>query len=88
VTFPFLHALGPNYPYQFVHDQLDAFWRREGVPHLDLLPVFQNRSPRDVTVNRFDAHPNELANELVARAINEFLSAQMKTNPPPAASAD
>lgn len=88
VTFPFLHALGPNYPYQFVHDQLDAFWRREGVPHLDLLPVFQNRSPRDVTVNRFDAHPNELANELAARALNEFLLAQLKTNPPPATSAD
>jgi len=84
VTFPFLHALGPDYPYQFVHDQLNRFWQQAGVPHLDLLPVFKGRSPRAVTVNRFDAHPNESANELAARAINGFLSEQLQTNPPSA----
>ena len=84
VTFPFLHALGADYPYQFVHDELAAFWRKENVPHLDLLPVLKDFRPSQLTVNRFDAHPNEFADELAARAIDAFLVGQMKTNPPPA----
>jgi len=77
VTFPFLHALGPNYEYQFVHDQLNEFWREAGVPHLDLLPVFKDYPPARLTVNPFDAHPNEFANELAAKAIDKFLVGQV-----------
>ncbi len=83
VTFPFMNALGKDYDYQFVHDELNTFWQEQHVPHLDLLPVFRNYTPAQLTVNAFDAHPNELANELAARAINEFLVEQMKTNSPP-----
>lgn len=74
VTFPFLHALGPHYEYQFVHDQLARFWRELKVPHLDLLPVYQALPPSRLTVNPYDAHPNELANKLAANAIDQFLS--------------
>jgi hypothetical protein len=73
VTFPFLNALGPNYEYRFVHDELDQFWRELGVPQLDLLPVFEGLPPSRVTVNRFDAHPNECANKLAAAAIDKWL---------------
>jgi hypothetical protein len=74
VTFPFLHALGPHYECQFIHDQLDQFWRELHVPHLDLLPVYKDLPPSRLTVNPYDAHPNELANKLAADAINKFLS--------------
>ena len=84
VTFPFLNAIGTQYEYRFIHDQLDAFWREQGVPHLDLLPTLEEYRPRQVTVNRFDAHPNEYANELAAAKMNEFLVDQMKTNAQPA----
>lgn len=77
VTFPFLNALGPDYEYQFVHDELNEFWREENVPHLDLLPVFKGFTPAQLTVNPFDAHPNEFANELAAVAIDEFLRTQL-----------
>jgi len=73
VSFPFLHALGPEYPWRFAHEQLDAFWREQGVPHLDLLPVFASQSPASVTLNRWDSHPNELAHALAAEAILKFL---------------
>ena len=46
VTFPFLHALGPNYEYQFVHEELDQFWRELKVPHLDLLEVYRELPPK------------------------------------------
>jgi hypothetical protein len=88
VTFPFLNALGPEYEYQFVHDQLNTFWREENVPHLDLLPVFKNHRPAQLTVNPFDAHPNEFANALAAERINRLLVEQLKTNASPATSAN
>jgi len=73
VTFPFLHALGTNYEYAFAHEELSQFWRSNSVPHLDLLPVYAGDSARQLTVNRYDAHPNELANRLAAEAIDRFL---------------
>jgi len=79
VTFPFLHALGTTYPYQFVHQNFGQFWSEQGVPHLDLLPTFRSFSPSEVTVNRLDAHPNERANELITPLILDFL----QTNLPP-----
>lgn len=88
VTFPFLNALGPEYEYQFIHDQLNGFWREASVPHLDLLPAFKGLTPAQLTVNAFDAHPNEFANELAARAIEEFLVGQVESNSPPAAASD
>ncbi len=74
VTFPFLHALGPRYEYQFVHDQLGQLWAELAVPHLDLLPVFAGWDPAEVTVNAYDAHPNERANQLAAEAIDAWLA--------------
>jgi hypothetical protein len=60
--------------YQSVHDQLDQFWREQHVPHLDLLPVYKDLPPSRLTVNCYDAHPNELANKLAADALDKFLS--------------
>ena len=79
VTFPFMHALGPNYEYRFIHQELDQLWRSLDVPHLDLLPVYQDLPTRKLTVNRFDAHPNERAHALAAAAIDEFLTRQLKS---------
>jgi lysophospholipase L1-like esterase len=85
VTFPFLNALGPDYEYRAVHDKLDRFWQELGVPQLDLLPVYEGLPPSEVTVNRYDAHPNELANRLAAQAIDQWLQ---KLNAPGGAMRD
>lgn len=73
VTFPFLNSLGESYAYADVHAQLDNFWKERGVPHLDLLPLFKDMRPEQLTVNRFDAHPNEQASALAAKEIGHFL---------------
>ena len=73
VTFPFLHALGPNYEYRFIHDKLHRLWQELGVPQLDLLSVYEGLPSSQLTVNRFDAHPNECANQLAAEAIDKWL---------------
>jgi len=76
VTFPFLHALGKDYEYRDVHAKLEHFWAAQGVPHLDLLRTYESVSPKKLTVNSLDPHPNELANELAANAIWEFIKEQ------------
>jgi hypothetical protein len=77
VTFPFLHALGPNYDYGSVHEQLKALWRDLQVPHLDLLSVYAGLPPKKLTVNSFDAHPNEYAHALAAKAIDKMLCEEL-----------
>ncbi|TAK94494.1 MAG: hypothetical protein EPO07_16615 [Verrucomicrobia bacterium] len=72
-TFPFMHALGTNYEYQFVHDQLAEFWKQQNVPHLELLPAFRGLSPQSLTVNSRDPHPNAHANGIAANAMDEFI---------------
>jgi len=78
VTFPFLHAIGDDYAYRDVHGKLGAFWNELGVPHLDLLPVFEEHKPGKLVVGKVDAHPNEFAHELAADAIVEFLEPELK----------
>lgn len=73
VTFPFLHALGDSYAYADVHSRLDEFWSSLGVPHLDLLKTYSGKSPGEIVVNRFDAHPNESSHKMAADAIEPFL---------------
>ena len=77
-TFPFLNLLGPNYAYRDVHKKLDDYWRSIGVPHLDLLPVYESHTARELMVNSSDAHPNELAHALAAEAIGPFLEQEMR----------
>ena len=81
VTFPFVHAVGPAYPYQPAHEQLERFWRESSVPHLDLLPLYRNVPPRQITVNRFDAHPSERARELATPVVEEFVKEQRAAAP-------
>jgi hypothetical protein len=77
VIFPFLHQLGPGYEFEPVHDSLQQFWSDQQVPHLDLLGVYSGLPTARLTVNSFDAHPNEFAHALAATAIEEFLSAHL-----------
>jgi hypothetical protein len=50
-----------------------SVWRELGVPQLDLLSVYEGLPSSQVTVNRYDAHPNECANQLAAEAIDKWL---------------
>lgn len=76
-TFPFLQVPLSDYPFQVVHAQLDAFWTSNGVPHLDLANAFRGYSPRQLVVNRFDAHPNETAHELAAHKLETFIQTHL-----------
>ncbi|MGQ0633961.1 MAG: SGNH/GDSL hydrolase family protein [Planctomycetaceae bacterium] len=73
VVFPFLHDLGPDYAFTDAHRQIIDFCRESGVRALDLQPVLAPHVGKGLTVNRFDAHPNERAHALAAEAIEREL---------------
>ena len=69
VVFPFLHNLGPDYPFRDAHQRIAEYGRKRKIPVLDLEPVLSPHAREGLTVNPFDAHPNVRANELTATAI-------------------
>jgi lysophospholipase L1-like esterase len=78
VTWPFLNY-GPDYQARSVHEKLEAFWKDQGVPHLDLLKVLGPYPAREMIVNPLDPHPNARAHALAAEAIAEFLDPLVPT---------
>ena len=70
VTFPTLAGVAGR---GAMLEKIDSFWAREGVPHLDLLPVFESHSSRELAANPHDAHPSVFAHGLAADAIERFL---------------
>ena len=77
IIFPFLHNLGTDYPFRDAHRRLGEYFEAQGVPCLDLEPILMPRVDDGLTVNRFDAHPNERAHELAAEAMRERLLADL-----------
>jgi hypothetical protein len=90
VVFPFLHNLGPEYPFREAHGLIVEACRREHIPCLDLLPVLEPHARERLTVNIFDAHPNERAHNLAAEAISAQLLGDLVdgASSPPSAPAE
>lgn len=72
-VFPFLHNLGPDYPFDAAHERIVEFCKEQDISCLDLKPVLLPHVAEGLTVNRFDAHPNERAHRLAAEAIERDL---------------
>ncbi len=66
VVFPFLHNLGPDYPFRKIHSQIQAGCAELQIPCVDLEPALNRYADQTLTVNPFDAHPNSLAHSVVA----------------------
>jgi hypothetical protein len=70
ITFPTLAGVEGR---SAMLQRIDAFWAERGVPHLDLLPVYEPYAARELVANPHDAHPGELAHRLAADAVERFL---------------
>jgi len=69
VLHPFLRTGSGDYDSNEIHALLRTFFQEQGVPFVDLFPVTHSMNPEELTVNRWDAHPNETANALYAADI-------------------
>lgn len=81
VIFPFLHNLGPEYPFRPVHEKIAAACRAAEIPVLDLDPELTPHVEEGLRVNPFDAHPNERAHQLAAAAIGRWLPSSTASSP-------
>jgi hypothetical protein len=66
VLLPELHEL-VDYPFAREHALVADFLRANGIPVLDLAPLFRDQQqPQTLWVSRDDAHPNARAHRLIA----------------------
>ena len=75
VIFPFLVDLSGDYPFQRVHDVVRAHCASQGIPCLDLRGAYRGHEGPELWVHPSDPHPNEIAHDLAARAMAEYLEA-------------
>jgi hypothetical protein len=71
VVFPFFAQWGAKYPFDSCHDRVVEAWTELGIDAIDLRAAYRGIPAGDLVVNRFDAHPNERAHEIAARAVLE-----------------
>lgn len=74
VLFPDMDEIpSDHYMFREAHQKLVRYCEDAGIRVLDLEPIFQTHGNENLTVNPFDAHPNERANEIAADAIERLL---------------
>ena len=74
VIFPELYKLDGRYPFLAIHRLVQETCASLGIPALDLLSAFRGRDARDLWVHPTDHHPNELAHQIAADALYEFVT--------------
>lgn len=83
VIFPFVQNLGGEDAFRDARSQIVAFCKSQNVPVLDLQPILREHAGENLTVSRFDAHPNERAHAIAAEAIEkDLLSDLVKPSSP------
>ena len=74
VIFPFFYDLDGSYPFLPIHEQIRKACHDAGIPVLDLLPFYRRYHGPELWVHPVDQHPNEIAHEIAARAMYDYLS--------------
>ena len=69
VVFPFFATWGDGYRFDACHERIAAAWKSAGVDVLDLRDAYRGIPGTELVVSRLDAHPNERAHDIAARAV-------------------
>jgi len=75
VNIPDLHRL-ENYPFSYATEFVRSLAAENGVPFLDLLPVFAGNRGKSLWVSEADSHSNARANGLASEAIIRKISTE------------
>ena len=70
--FPELMSL-EDYPFTAIHAFVEETCREIGMPVHDLLPAFQGHKDHQLWVHPTDHHPNEIAHDLAAGSLEQFI---------------
>jgi lysophospholipase L1-like esterase len=69
MLLPELHYVNDDYPFRFVHQRVASRLSSRGVPVLDLDGTFSGRDPKSLWVSLGDAHPNAVAQRIIAERL-------------------
>jgi len=73
VIFPDLDGLALDpYPYAPIHGKLHALFDELGVRYIDMTDCFREHGAEALRVHPADAHPNEIAHELIAAVVSPW----------------
>ena len=70
---PYVQSGGETFDDHAIHTRVQQFFETNNVDVVDLLPSIAGIEPTELMVNSHDAHPNERAHELFAKAIRPVL---------------
>jgi hypothetical protein len=73
VIFPFFYELDGDDPFGPIHDVVRAHCESRGIDVLDLRSAYRGYSGPELWVHPTDQHPNEIAHEIAATAILDYL---------------
>ena len=74
---PELHTIGLHYAFKDIHQLIEQTATHAGADTvIDLEPLFQSETPKDLWVHPEDSHPNARAQALIAKGLFQFLLKQ------------
>ena len=73
---PELHDVEATYPFGFVHERVAAFVSGQGASVIDLDGAFRGHEPKTLWVSPGDAHPNALAQRIIAERLFAGMTAE------------
>lgn len=80
IIFPIIHNL-QDYPFTEAHKFVKEAGEKYGFKVIDVLPYYEDYTEKELIVNTYDLHPNELGHELAAQLIYENIVEENYLNP-------
>jgi hypothetical protein len=72
VVFPLLYDF-EKYRFSSIHKKIESFCDRNNILYVDLFPAFSRHKAEELWANPTDHHPNDIAHEIAADEIAEFV---------------
>ena len=70
---PELNLLGSIDSFDYPVSALSSFFNKNGIPFLNGIDPFIGKDSRKFAISRYDPHPNEKANKMMAGQVTEFI---------------
>ncbi|MDH5415428.1 MAG: SGNH/GDSL hydrolase family protein [Flavobacteriaceae bacterium] len=82
VVLPLIGDISKDFMMRKAHEKMAIFLNEEGIPYIDLSKRLSQYPVKKLMVNKFDAHPNEFAQRIIADEIwkNFFEASSFESN--------
>lgn len=78
MIFPLFYRNHANYPFSDIHQKIESRLKEKNIEVLDLLPFYRTISDRQLWVHPTDQHPNNLAHQIAAKALKNWIEKNLR----------